>query len=192
MPQPARRPWHSFRHSWFSGRRGERLVGYDNAQGKGDHGHRSDREVPRVFVSIEPSMTDSREGYRAGEGDNAVARELQIAIGDSFDAMAKRVIDAWRRAERAEPTEQNAERHVGFETFALFARVRTPRRPELLRHVHRQPAFSIRALALALGRHCRRVQEDAEALLDAGLLDKDATGLGADYDAVRLETRIAL
>ena len=110
----------------------------------------------------------------------------------AVDAMAKRVIDAWRRAECGELTEQNAERHVGFEAFALFARVRTPRRLELLRHAHRQPAFSIRALAPALGRHCRCVQGDAEALVDAGLLDKDATGLHADYDAVRLETGIAL
>lgn len=80
-----------------------------------------------------------------------MSKELQIHIGDGFDAMSQRVIDAWHRAERGEPTEENAERHVGFESFELFARVMTPRRLELLRHVHRQPA-RIRALAIALGR----------------------------------------
>lgn len=118
--------------------------------------------------------------------------ELKIHIGDTFDDMGRRFIDAWHRAERGELTEENAERHVGFETFELFARIMTPRRLQLLRHVHRHPARSIRALALALARDYRRVHEDVQALVEAGLLDRDETGLHADYDAVRLETRIAL
>lgn len=106
--------------------------------------------------------------------------------------MSDRVVDAWHRAERGELSETNAERHVGFATFESFARVMTPRRLELLRHVHRYPARSIRALALALGRDYRRVHEDVEALVNAGLLDKDETGLHADYETVRMETRIAM
>ena len=89
-------------------------------------------------------------------------------------------------------TAGNAERHVGFETFELFARIMTPRRLELLRHLHRHPARSIRALAIALGRDYRRVHEDVEALANAGLLDKNETGLHADYNSVRMETRIAM
>ena len=119
-------------------------------------------------------------------------KELQVHIGDSLDAMGERFIDAWHRAERGELTAENAERHVGFETFELFARIMTPRRLELLRHLHRHPARSIRALAIALGRDYRRVHEDVEALMNAGLLDKDETGLHADYDSVRMETRVAL
>lgn len=95
-------------------------------------------------------------------------------------------------AERGELTPENAERHVGFQSFELFARIMTPRRLELLRHVHRQPARSIRALALALGRDYRRVHEDVQALVEAGLLDKDEGGLHADYETMRMETRIAL
>ena len=68
----------------------------------------------------------------------------------------------------------------------------TPRRLELLRHLHRHPARSIRALAIALGRDYRRVHEDVEALANAGLLDKNETGLHADYNSVRMETRIAM
>jgi uncharacterized protein (DUF433 family) len=58
-------------------------------------------------------------------------------------------VDAWHRADRGESTEQNAERHVGFQTFELFARIMTPRRLELLRHVYQHTARSVRALA-----HC--------------------------------------
>jgi predicted transcriptional regulator len=121
-----------------------------------------------------------------------VTKEVQIHVGDSFDTMSRRVADAWHRAERGELTPENPERHVGFETFEAFARVMTPRRLELLRHVHRYPARSIRALALALGRDYRRVHEDVEVLVDGGLLDRDPTGLHADYDTVRMETQIAL
>lgn len=119
-------------------------------------------------------------------------KELQVHIGDTLDHMGQRFVDAWHRAERGELTEENAERHIGFETYELFAKIMTPRRLELLRHLHRHPARSIRALSIALGRDYRRVHEDVEALANAGLLDKDETGLHADYDTVRMETRIAM
>src|SRR5258708_1398588 len=96
-------------------------------------------------------------------------RELQVHVGDTLDDMGRRFVDAWHRAERGELTKVNAERHVGFETFATFSRIMTPRRLELLRHVHRHPARSIRALAVALGRDYRRVHQDVEALVQAGL-----------------------
>jgi len=119
-------------------------------------------------------------------------RELQVHIGDTLDNMGRRFVDAWHRAERGELTTEDAERHVGFETFETFSRVMTRRRLELLRHVHRHPARSIRALAIALGRDYRRVHEDVEALVQAGLLDRDESGLRADYETVRIETRVVL
>ena len=121
-----------------------------------------------------------------------MSSDLHVHVGDTFDAMSQRVIDAWHRAERGELTAEAPERHVGFVTFALFARIMSPKRLELLRHVHRHPARSVRALAQALGRDYRRVHEDVAALVDAGLLDRDGTGLHADYAAVVMETRVAL
>lgn len=120
-----------------------------------------------------------------------MTKELRVHIGGSLDDTGRRFVDAWLRAERGELTEKNAERHVGFESFELFARVMTPRRLELLRRVHRHPAPSIRALAQALGRDYRRVHEDVQALVAAGLLDRDESGLRADYATVQMETRIA-
>jgi predicted transcriptional regulator len=119
-------------------------------------------------------------------------RELQVHIGDTFDDMGRRFVDAWHRGERGELTQENAERHIGFEAFEAFSRMMTPRRLQLLRHVHRHPARSIRALAIALGRDYRRVHEDVQALVQAGLLDRDESGLHADYETVKIATKVAL
>ena len=119
-------------------------------------------------------------------------RALQVHIGETLDDIGRRFVDAWHRAERGELTPENAERHVGFETFEAFSRIMTPRRLEQLRHVRRHRARSIRALAIALGRNYRRVYEDVEALMEAGLPDRDDSGLHADYETVKIETRVAL
>ena len=121
-----------------------------------------------------------------------MSKQLQIHLGDTLDAIGARFVDAWERAERGELTEANPERHIGFASFDLFAHVMTPRRLELLRHVHRHPPRSVRALSIALGRDYRRVHADVDALVNAGLLDRDGTALRADYDIVRMETSIAL
>jgi hypothetical protein len=39
---------------------------------------------------------------------------------------------------------------------------------------------------LALGRDYKRVHEDVEALVAAGLLDRNDAGLRADYDAIQI------
>ena len=119
-------------------------------------------------------------------------RELQVHVGDTFDDMGRRFVDAWHRAERGELTGENAERHIGFENLETFTRIMTPKRLALLRHLHHHPARSIRALAAALGRDYRRVHADVEALAGAGLLDRDERGIRADYEIVRMEAKIAL
>jgi hypothetical protein len=49
---------HRFKYSLYFGRLGERLVGYDNERGKGDHRHYRDREEAYTFASIEKLMAD--------------------------------------------------------------------------------------------------------------------------------------
>ena len=58
----------------------------------------------------------------------------------------------------------------------------TPKRFELLRHLHRHPAASVASLARSLERDYKRVFEDVEALTRAGLIERDKQGLRADYD----------
>ena len=108
---------------------------------------------------------------------------LKVHVGGSFADARRRALDAVARHERGESVEEH---HLTFETWAIFARVITANRLELLYHVHRRPPQSIRALANALGRDYKRVHEDVEALVEAGLLDRDETGLRADYDAIQI------
>ena len=48
----AERP-HGLKYSLFFGRAGERIIGYDNEKGKGDHRHYRSREEPYRFSSLE-------------------------------------------------------------------------------------------------------------------------------------------
>jgi predicted transcriptional regulator len=121
-----------------------------------------------------------------------VTKTVQVHVGDDLETIGERVIDAWHRAERGELTGQSAEIHIGFENWETMIRTLSPKRLELLRHVHRHPAKNIRALAQALGRDYRRVHEDVEALGAAGLLDRGKQGVRTEYDAFDVRMRVAL
>ena len=107
--------------------------------------------------------------------------------GDLAGEASRRFIDAWHRAERGE---RFHERSVAFESWDTLARVLTGKRMELLRYVRRNHVTSVRALAKALGRDYSNVHADVKALAGAGLLEANAKGVRADYDAI--ETRIAI
>jgi hypothetical protein len=49
---------HGFKYRLFYGRNGQRVVGYDNEKGKGDHRHYLDREEPYVFATVERLIED--------------------------------------------------------------------------------------------------------------------------------------
>ena len=116
-----------------------------------------------------------------------VSAKTKVRIGGSLRDVADGVLTDVARFERGEKVN---ERHLVFENWqALFA-VLTPKRYELLQHVHEHPEPSVRALARALDRDFKRVYEDVKALVDAGLLEHDADGLRAEYD--RIETAVGL
>jgi len=111
-----------------------------------------------------------------------MSKELQVHVGGKFDTMAKRVAGAWHRAERGEDVSEN---HLTFASWDALSRVMTTKRFDLLRHLHRNPAASVAALARGLGRDYKRVHEDVEALSAAGLIERDGGGLRADYGEIR-------
>jgi predicted transcriptional regulator len=115
--------------------------------------------------------------------------EVQIHIGESLEHVGARFVDAWHRMERDEDVN---EKHISFANWETMVRVLSPKRLELLRHVHRQPAKNVRVLAQALGRDYRRVHEDVEALTAAGLLDRDKEGVRAEYDSFDVQMKVAL
>jgi len=49
---------HPFKYRLFFGRAGERIVGYDNERGKGDHKHVRDRETAYRFSGPEKLIAD--------------------------------------------------------------------------------------------------------------------------------------
>ena len=115
--------------------------------------------------------------------------KVQIHVGETASDIGARATRAWHRMERGEAIN---EKHVSFADWETMVRVLSPKRLELLRHLHRNPAKNIRALALALGRDYRRVHEDVEALEAAGLLERDKEEMRAEYEAFDVRMRVAL
>lgn len=58
LPQHTVERPHCLKYSLFYGRNGQRVVGYDNERGKGDHKHLRDVEIRYRFVSIEQLVAD--------------------------------------------------------------------------------------------------------------------------------------
>ena len=58
VPQPVPPSEHPFKYRLVYIREGQRVVGYDNERGKGDHKHLAGREVTYKFVDIETLMAD--------------------------------------------------------------------------------------------------------------------------------------
>ena len=64
LPEPVPPCLHRFKYRLFFGRAGQRIVGYDNERGKGDHKHIGGAELPYAFVSIERLVVDFLDDVR--------------------------------------------------------------------------------------------------------------------------------
>lgn len=109
--------------------------------------------------------------------------------GEDVAAAAERFISAWEQAERGAPPTL-PETHIVFESWAGLAAVLTPKRVELLRHIHRHPAATVAGLATVLAREPELVAKDVDELAAAGLIDRTGDRLRADY--AEIHTAIAL
>ena len=58
MALPVPGSTHGLKYSLFYGRPGERLVGYDNERGRGDHRHLAGKEEPYSFSTPEQLIAD--------------------------------------------------------------------------------------------------------------------------------------
>jgi predicted transcriptional regulator len=113
--------------------------------------------------------------------------KLDIHVGGTFADSKRRFLDAVSRHAQGETVSED---HITFETWEALASVMTPKRMALIRHLHAHPEASIAALARSLQRDYKRVHEDVEALAAAGLVERSARGLRADYSEIR--ARIAV
>lgn len=58
LPEPLPPSTHEYKYSLFYGRSGQRLVGFDNERGKGDHMHVAGTEVPYTFADLDQLLAD--------------------------------------------------------------------------------------------------------------------------------------
>lgn len=106
---------------------------------------------------------------------------VKLHVG-SIDEMGKRFVGAWHRLERGKAVRET---HLTFFSFGAMTSALSPKRLELLKHVHRHPANTVAELAKALGRDYKRVHDDVSALAHAGLIVRDESGIRAPYDSVQ-------
>ena len=106
---------------------------------------------------------------------------ITLHVGENFDTVARRVANAWHRAERGEDAHEH---HVTVASWEAISSVMTKKRYELLRYVRHHPVRSVAALARDIGRDYKRVHEDVEALTEIGLIERDH-GLRAPFDQIQ-------
>ena len=70
LPEPLAPSRHRVKYRLFYGVPGQRLVGYDNERGKGDHRHIEGREETYVFTSVEQLIEDFLADVRRLRGES--------------------------------------------------------------------------------------------------------------------------
>ena len=115
-----------------------------------------------------------------------MSKRVKVHVG-TLGEMGKRFVSAWHRLEHGEKVR---ERHVTFPDLPAMLNALTPKRLELLRDVHREPAASVKALAVRLGRDYKRVHEDVGTLAASGLLRREDGRVSTPYDAITAEMRL--
>ena len=58
LPYPVMGSLHHYKYRLFYGVNGERVVGYDNERGKGDHKHIHGEQYPYEFAGLEQLVND--------------------------------------------------------------------------------------------------------------------------------------
>ena len=69
VPATSDKP-HGFKYSLVYVKNGERILGYDNHEGRGDHRHFKGSESPYKFKSIARLFEDFYEGVRSIKNEN--------------------------------------------------------------------------------------------------------------------------
>lgn len=64
LPKPEPDRPHGYKYRLLFVRDGQRVVGYDNERGKGDHRHHGDREAPYCFTDVPALLRDFWDDIR--------------------------------------------------------------------------------------------------------------------------------
>ena len=87
---------------------------------------------------------------------------------------------AWKNGKPSEP-------RISFETPELLWQVLTAKRWEILKIMAGAGVLAIREVARRIERDVKAVHGDIHALLDAGILEKTASGVIFPYDAIHVD-----
>lgn len=135
-----------------------------------------------TIATVEQLIADFLRTLRLSGKEEAHMKEtLEVHVGNALEDTGRRFIDAWHCLGDGKRVH---ERHLSFESLEGLLMILTPKRWQLLKYVHNHPVRSVRALSVQLKRDYRRVHDDVEALVTAGLLVRDGRGMRADYDGI--------
>ncbi|MDO8263661.1 MAG: hypothetical protein Q7T21_10610 [Gallionella sp.] len=98
---------------------------------------------------------------------------LNVGISSAEDSLAH-FAKAWESATGGKKVKPY--NGIGFENIAQFAAALTPQRWLLINALKANGPSSIYALAKKLGRHYKNVHTDVTALVQLGIIEKDAEG----------------
>ncbi len=115
-------------------------------------------------------------------------QHIHIGVEDANRGF-QRFINAWKKAETTKIDQ--AEIHLNFEDFAMFASVLTPKRLELMKVLRQHGPLSIRALAKLLERDYKNIHVDVSALENVDIIQRDENNLLiAPWDVI--DTHVSL
>jgi len=117
-----------------------------------------------------------------------LAKILELRVGPPGDAL-DRFEAAWNRV--AEGRKVSPLRVLSLGDLPALVRTLTPARWSLLENLRRDGTVSIYGLAKRVGRDYKNVHTDVTALLETGLIQKNAEGeIEVAWDVVRAELRL--
>jgi predicted transcriptional regulator len=116
-----------------------------------------------------------------------LAKILELRVGPPGDAL-DRFEAAWNRV--AEGRKISSLRILSLQDLPGLVKVLTPARWSLVENLRREGAVSIYGLAKRVGRDYKNVHTDVTALIETGLVQKNAEGeIEVAWDVVRAERR---
>ena len=113
--------------------------------------------------------------------------KTKIRVGGSLRDDLKDFAEVWKRASTGQTVVPK--RVLAFESWEGLAKVMTPERYRLLRHLHDHPEASVSSLARSLHRQYRRVHDDVVALEGVGLVDRSGDAVTMTADSIATEIR---
>jgi predicted transcriptional regulator len=109
---------------------------------------------------------------------------LTVRLNTVADAKA-RFVEAGKRALAGEKVE--AVPSVNFVTYEDMHRVLAPSRLAIVKTLAGQGALSIREVARRVNRDVQAVHRDVTTLVNAGVIDRTASGIEFPYDRIHFE-----